>query len=79
MRYLLYFVCFLFTNVLSAQTLLEKKLDFKVEQLEISETLLLLSKLSEIPISFSGKLFDKDKLITLNLHQETCQNILKKC
>ena len=79
MRYLLFLIFFISANILSAQTLLEKKIDFKVEQLNISEALLQLSKLSDIPISFGGKLFDKNKSITLDLHQTSFKKILQAC
>ncbi len=61
-----------------AQDILDKKIDFKIENLGIPEAILSLSKIAEVDISFSNKFFDPNHKISLKVKDEKVGIILQK-
>ena len=64
---------------LSAQTVLDKPIDFLAENEEISEALFSLSELADVNITFSPKFFKKDKKINVAAENKPLKLVLRNC
>ena len=67
-----------FSNFLSAQSLLDQKINFSINNITVSGALLELSEVADIPIAFNSNFFNKEKKIEINAKSETLNNVLKK-
>ncbi len=68
---------FLFVS-LNAQSPLEKRIDFSIHRLPVKNALRQLSLESKINIAFSSDFFNKKKRVSVNVKNETVENILAK-
>lgn len=66
----------LMSNWGKAQSPLETRVDFKVEQLNLAEALVQLGKEAGIPISFSDNILPKNKAISLQVSNQKIKEIL---
>jgi outer membrane receptor for ferrienterochelin and colicin len=64
------------SNFGKAQSPLETRVDFKVEQLNLAEALVQLGKEAGIPISFSDNILPKNKAISLHISNQKVKEIL---
>ncbi len=64
------------SNLGKAQSPLETRVDFEVEQLNLAEALVLLGEKAGIPISFSDNILPKDKVISLQFSNQKVREIL---
>ena len=74
----LLFFFIVFFQIGSAQSILDKKIDFEVSNVSISDALLELSRVSNLDISFSKNHFKKGKNISLNIDNQSVKFILNK-
>ena len=68
---------FLFVS-LNAQSPLEKRIDFSVHRVPVKNALRQLSLESKINIAYSSDFFNKKKRVSINVKNETVENILAK-
>jgi len=68
---------FLFIS-LNAQSPLEKRIDFSIHRLPIKNALRQLSLESQINIAYSSDFFNKKKRVSVNVKNETIENILSQ-
>jgi len=64
---------------LSAQSVLDKPLDFSVENERISEALFSLSEHADVNITFSPKFFKKDRKVSLAVKNKPLKFVLRDC
>jgi len=64
---------------LSAQSVLDKPLDFSVKNERISEALFSLSESADVNITFSPKFFKKDKKVSIVEKNKPLKLVLRKC
>ena len=72
-------IILLITQSLSAQTVLDKPVDFLVENEKISEALFSLSEHADVNITFSPKFFKKDKKVSITAEDKPLKFVLRKC
>ncbi|MGK0363822.1 MAG: hypothetical protein ACI85O_000875 [Saprospiraceae bacterium] len=72
-------IILLITHSLSAQMVLDKPVDFLVENEKISEALFSLSELADVNITFSPKFFEKNKKISIAEEDKPLKLVLRKC
>lgn len=75
-------ICFFFTLLpfcLSSQTLLDTRLDIRLDNISIEDALLHLSEKANCSISFNSNYFSADQKISLHVRNATLKNILQKC
>lgn len=78
-KFFLFFLLGIFsTNFLSAQSLLDQKINFSVKNITVAGALLELSEVADIPIAFNANFFDKQKKISVEVKKETLGNVLNK-
>ena len=66
-------------TTLQSQSLADKKLNFKVENVSIGDALLQLSEIANCGISFNSKIFTEAQRISLNIDNRSISYILRKC
>ncbi|MFK7772947.1 MAG: carboxypeptidase-like regulatory domain-containing protein [Saprospiraceae bacterium] len=66
----------LMSNWGKAQSPLEIRVDFEVDQLSMADALVQLGEKAGIPISFSNNILPKDKIISLQISNQKVKNIL---
>ncbi len=73
--FLIFSLC-LMSNFGKAQSPLETRVDFEVEQLTLAEALVKLGEEAGIPISFSDNILPKDKIISFKFSNQKVKSIL---
>lgn len=68
-----------FASQLTAQSLLQSRIDFEVKNVSVEDALLQLSEAADLGILFSGNLFSEKKQVSFQVKNERVEAILKRC